>query len=186
MGKINRSLKILFLFNGIFVFAAMLLGPLYAVFVETIDENVLAISFSWAAFLLSATLFTYIVSQRGDSLREKEYLLMGGFLIRGVSWLLFILAGNVFHLIIIQALLGLGEALGSPSFNAIFAEHLDEGMQIKEYSSWQVIQNVITALATIIGGLIVANFGFIPLFIAMSGLAFISFFGVLVQPREVL
>ena len=186
MKKINNSLKVLFLFNGIFVFAATLLGPLYAVFVETIDDNVLAISFSWAAFLLSATFFTYIISQKGDSLKEKEYLLVGGFLIRGISWILFIFAGNFLHLIIIQILLGVGEAFGSPSFNAIFAEHLDKGMQIKEYSSWQVIQNIITALATIIGGFVINSFGFVPLFVAMSSLAFIAFFGVLLQPRDVL
>ncbi len=39
--QINGSLKVLFLFNGIFVFASTLLGPLYDVFVETIDSNVL-------------------------------------------------------------------------------------------------------------------------------------------------
>jgi MFS family permease len=118
--------------------------------------------------------------------KEREYLLLGGFLIRGIAWLLFILAGSVLHLILIQILLGIGEALGSPAFGAIFAEHLDEGMQIKEYSSWKIVENSITAIATIVGGLIVSSFGFVPLFIAMSGLAFISFLGVLLQPRNVL
>jgi len=183
---INRSLKILFLFNGFFVFAATLLGPLYAVYVKSIDENILSTSITWAVFLASATLFTYIVSKKGDSIKEKEYMLMAGFLIRAVSWLLFIFVGSIFHLILVQALLGLGEALGSPSFDAIFAQHLDEGMQIKEYSSWKLIVNGTTAIATVIGGLVVANFGFTVLFIVMSSLALVSFFGVLFQPREVL
>ncbi len=183
---INKSLKILFLFNGIFVFAATLLGPLYAVYVESIDKNVLSISITWAVFLASATFFTFIVSRRGDSVKEKEYMLMGGFLIRAVSWLLFILVGNILHLIFVQILLGLGEALGSPSFDTIFAQHLDEGMQVREYSSWKIIVNGTTAIATIIGGLIVVNFGFTVLFVVMSAMAMVSFFGVLVQSREVL
>jgi hypothetical protein len=183
---INRSLKILFLFNGIFVFAATLLGPLYAVYVESIDKNVLSISITWAVFLASATFFTFIVSRKGDSIKEKEYLLMAGFLIRSVSWLLLILVGSIFHLILVQILLGLGEALGSPSFNAIFAQHLDKGKQIRNFSSWKLVENGVVAVATIIGGLIVVNFGFATLFIIMSFMALISFFGVLMQPREVL
>jgi len=183
---INKSLKTLFLFNGFFVFAATLLGPLYAVYVESIDKDILSISITWAAFLASATVFTFIVSKRGDRIKEKEYMLMAGFLVRAISWILFIFVGSIFHLILVQILLGLGEALGSPSFDAIFAQHLDEGMQIKEYSSWKLIVNGTTAIATVIGGLIVANFGFTILFIIMSFMALISFFGVLVQPREVL
>ena len=38
----NRSLKTLFLFNGIFVFAEGLLGPLYALYVEGFDKSILA------------------------------------------------------------------------------------------------------------------------------------------------
>ncbi len=119
-------------------------------------------------------------------MKEKEYLLMAGFLIRGISWIFFIFAGNVFHLIMIQILVGVGEAFGSPSFNTIFAEHLDKVMQIKQYSTYQILNNTITAVAVVIGGFIVANFGFTPLFIIMSFLAFVAFFGVLLQPREVL
>ncbi len=184
--KINKSLKVLFLFNGIFVFASMLLGPLYAVYVESIDKNILFVSITWAVFLASATFFTFIVSQKGDSIKEKEYLLMGGFLIRSISWILFIFIGSIFHLILVQIFLGLGEALGNPSFDAIFAQHLDEGMQIKEYSAWKLVVNGATAIATIIGGLIVVNFGFEALFIIMSLLALTAFFGVLIQPRDVL
>ncbi len=183
---INKSLKVLFLFNGLFVFASNLLGPLYAVYVESIDSSVLAISTTWAVFLSSATLFTFIVSRKGDKIKEKEYLLMGGFLIRGISWILFIFAGNIYHLILIQILLGIGEAFGSPAFDTIFAQHLDEGMQVKEYSSWKLIVNGTTALATLLGGIIVASFGFTFLFAGMSFLAFLSFFGVLFQPREIL
>ncbi len=186
MKKINKSLKILFLFNGIFVFAAMLLGPLYAVYVETIDANILSISVTWSVFLVSATLFTLIVQRKGDGIKEKEYLMMAGFLIRGISWFLFIFAGSIWHLIIIQILIGLGEALGSPSFDAIFAEHLDKGMQIREYSTWKLIVNASNALAAILGGIIVYFFGFSFLFIIMSVLAIISFLGVLLQPRDVL
>ena len=41
------------------------------------------------------------------------------------------------------------------------------------------------ALATVVGGAIVAQFGFPALFTLMSALAIVSFFGVYLQPKRV-
>lgn len=83
---INSSLKILFLANGIFSFAGSMLGPLFAVFVASFDKNILSVSLTWATFLFSTTVFTYVISLVGDKIREKEYLLMAGFLVRAAVW----------------------------------------------------------------------------------------------------
>lgn len=99
---------------------------------------------------------------------------------------MFIFAGNVFHFVFLQILLGLGEALGTPAFDAIFAEHLDGGKHIEEYADWKLILNWTTAVGTILGGLVVTTLGFSWLFAIMSVLAVLSFFGVLVQPRKLL
>ena len=37
-------------------------------------------------------------------------------------------------LLVAQFLLGIGEAVGTPAFDVIFAEHLDKGKHINEYS----------------------------------------------------
>lgn len=182
----NKALKILFAYNGIFVFAANLLGPLYAVYVGTISDNVFLISATWAVGLLATSIFTFAVSKRGDLLKEKEYLLMAGFLIRAIAWFLYIGIDNIFQLILLQILLGLGEAAGSPAFNAIFAEHLDFGKHIQEYSSWMMVSNVLTALGTVAGGLVASVFGFQWLFVCMGSFALVSFFGILAQPRKLL
>jgi len=183
---LNKSLKTLFIFNGIFVFAGSLLGPLYALYVGTFDKNILSVSVTWASFLAATFIFTLIISKLGDKAKEKEYLLMAGFLVRAVAWFMFIFAVNIFHFVFLQVLLGLGEALGTPAFDSIFAEHLDSDKHIKEYSDWKLIVNGTTAVGTIIGGLVVATFGFGLLFAAMSGLAAVSFLGVLIQPRKLL
>ncbi len=182
----NKSLKILFIYNGVFVFAGSLFGPLYAVYVGLLDKNILSVSLTWSVFLIATVIFTFIISRIGDRIKEKEYLLMAGFLVRALAWLLFIYATNIYHLIFLQILLGLGEAFGTPAFDAIFAEHLDSGKHVEEYSDWKLVLNVTTGVGTIIGGIIATKLGFQWLFIAMSILAIISFFGVLVQPRKLL
>jgi MFS family permease len=184
--KINKSLRVLFVLNSIFVFAGSLLGPLYAIYVRGIDSKVISVSLSWAVFMFSSTVFMYFVSKYGDKIKEQEYLLAGGFLVRCLAWFGYIFVFNLSSLIILQVVLGLGEALGTPSWNAIFAKHLDEKKEIMDYSNWDIINNLMIAVATIVGGVLVTCFGFNLLFVIMGLLALVSFVGVLVTPRKVL
>lgn len=182
----NRALRVLFFYNGIFILGGSLLGPLYAIFVSEIDNNILAVSITWSVFLLSTTLFIFIISKIGDQIKEKEYLMMAGYLVRAIAWFLFVFTTSISQLVVLQILLGLGEALGTPAFDAIFAEHLDSGKHIAEYSDWKMIQNIVLAIGALSGGLIVANFGFNVLFLLMSILAMLSFLGIYLKPRELL
>jgi MFS family permease len=182
----NGALKTLFIYNGIFVFASGLLGPLYAIFVETIDKNILSISLSWSAFLMSTTLCMLFLRKFGDSIKEKEYLLLGGFLIRAFVWFSFPFISTILILILLQILLGIGEAIASPAFDAIFAEHLDDGHHVREYTDWKLISNIASAIAVILGGIIIKYTGFSILFLIMGSLALVSFIGILLKPRRLL
>ncbi len=180
----NVTLRVLFLSNGIFVFADSLLGPLYAVFVQKFADGVLAISISWTTFLISTTLFTFLIARVGDKIR-KDDLLMASFIIRAIVWLSYIFVGNILQLIALQIFLGIGEALGSPSFGAIFAEHIDKNHHIEEYADWRLIANIVTAVGTMLGGVIVTRLGFEYLFLAMSLLAIVSFLEILHRSKKV-
>jgi MFS family permease len=182
----NKALNTLFVYNGIFVFATSLLGPLYAVFVETIDSNIIYVSLSWSAFLASSTLCMLLMRNYVDRIVEREYLLMGGYLIRAIVWFTFPLITTIEVLILLQVLLGIGEALGTPAYDAIFAEHLESNKHVKNYTDWKLITNVVGAIAIIIGGLLVSEFGFAILFYLMGILASISFLGVYMKPRNLL
>ncbi len=184
--QINKSLKVLFTLNSIFVFGGSLFGPLYAIYVQGLDNKIVTVSLSWAVFMISSTFFMYFVSKYGDKVKEQEYLLAGGFLVRAIAWLGYLFVTNITGLILIQIVLGLGEALGTPAWNAIFAKHLDGHKEIMDYSNWNIINNLLVALSTVLGGILVTYFGFSILFVAMSMLALVSFAGVLITPRRVL
>jgi len=182
----QNALKVLFISNGIFVFADRLLGPLYAIFAEKFDANILSVSFSWFVFMLSATIFTFIVARYGDKIKEKEYLLAAGFIIRVISWIIYIFTNSLLMFIFIQVILGIGEAVGSPAFDSIFAKHLDKGAEINEYSTWKLVQNFSLAVASLIGGFIVYFLNFNVLFVLMALLGLFSTVIVLSQPRKLL
>lgn len=111
---------------------------------------------------------------------------MAGFLVRAAVWGGLTMINSLWLLVVAQILLGLGEALGSPAFDSIFAEHLDRNKHVREFSDWKLIYNLTMAAGTILGGLLAVRFGFNVLFLTMSFLAISSFIIVWRQPRRVL
>lgn len=178
----NKFLRILFLYNGIFVLAGSLLSPLYALYVGKLNSGILPVSLSWATFLFSTTFFIYLLSKTGDRFKNKRLLIAVGYLIRAVCWFVMALITNVEQLIAVQFILGIGEALGTPAFDAIFAEHLDRNKHMMDYSDWKVISNAFLVIGTLIGGAIASKFGFHYLLFTMSFLAIISFAGIILHP----
>ncbi|KKT81443.1 MAG: Major facilitator superfamily protein [Microgenomates group bacterium GW2011_GWC1_44_9] len=142
------ALKVLFISNAIYMFAALLLGPLYAVYVQGIGGGVLLVSVSTALSL--------------------------------------IFVNNALLLILLQVLFGLGDALGTPIFGALFAKHTIKKEEVLEYSDWSLIANLVMALGTLIGGFIVSGLGFTFLFVTIGVLCFISAGWILFTPRKVL
>lgn len=178
----DHLLKSLFLFNGIFVFAGSLLGPLYALYVLKLGDGVISVSTSSALFMAATTLFTFLVSQLKDGQKREEDLLRAGFLLRAFVWFAYTQIHTIPQLLFLQIINGLGAGFGSPAFDALFAEHLDKSHHLHEYADYQVLTNLLTALGTFLGGLLVAKFGFTPLLYVMSGTALISFFGFFFLP----
>jgi len=183
---VNKVLKTIFISNGVFVFAASLLGPLYAVFVETIEKDIFTISLTVTALLISSVVFSYLISLFKDKY-FNEYLMLGiGFFIRALVWGSYIFVGSISQIIILQVILGFGEAIGSPAFNAIFAEHLDKSKHISEYAKWSVLDKTIAAIGVTAGGFIAANYGFQVLFGAMSVFALAALLVLSIYRKQVL
>lgn len=184
--KNNSALRTLFFYNSIFVFAANIIGPLFALYVQKFQTNVITISGIWAIYTIFTTIFTYLIYKFGDHIKEKEYYLLAGYLIRSFSWFFYIFAKNINTILFIQILLALGESFGSPAFDAIFSEHIDSKKRISEYSEWKIISNLSIAFAGLLGGFLVYKFGFEALFLTMSLISLFCFFGILTKPRKLL
>ncbi len=184
--KVSNSLRVLFAVNSIFVFASQLLGPLFAVYVLRIDGGIMLISLATTTFLLSSTLFLTLISKWGAVIKQKEFMLAAGYLLRALGWLGYIFVSTPISLVLLQLIFGLGDALGTPSFSAIFAEHVNKENDVSMFADWSVISNVIMALGTILGGLLVTIWGFNVLFVIMAVMAMASFTIILMMPRRVL
>ena len=181
----NQALKVLFASNAIYLFAALLLGPLYAIYVQKIG-GILLVSVSTAVFYVSSTMFLMFMARWGDRVKEKEIMLVASYIIRGIGFLSYIFLDSALVLILIQMLFGLADSLGTPTFGALFAKHVDKREEVLEFSDWSIVSNLVMALGTIVGGFIASTLGFNSLFVIISTLCFVSAGWVLFTPREVL
>lgn len=183
---LNRSLKVLLVINLIFCFGSTLLGPLYAVFIKEIGGSILTIGWAFAVYMITVGAVAFLAGKLGDNIKEKEYLLGVGYLIRAVGFFLYIFVGNTLHLLLLQFFLGTGEAIANPAFKAIYSIHLTRDKESSQWGIWDMSYSIIVGLAAILGALIVNFFGFAALFYTMSGLSILSFIILMLQPRKLL
>ena len=172
--------------NVLFVFGAFMFPPLFALFVEEIGGGVFNAGSIWATFAIFTGISMFIVSRFGDRIKEKEYLIMGGYFFRLVGWMCYFFATSLWHLYVLQIVLALGEALGTPAFNALFSEHLDKGRYVKQWGAWSSLALIVGGIAALLGGIVTSLFGFKILFLLMAFLAALSLIFLLVQPRKIL
>lgn len=182
----NKSLKLLLSINSVFVLVANLLGPLYAVYIEGLGGSIAMVSGTWSVMLLTTTLVNFALIRFGDRIREHEYFLIAGFIFRAIAWIGFAFAGSLLAIIILQIIVGLGEAVGSTGFDAIMAEHLDKSSHIRDYAVWKTISNVLASIATLVGGFVVTWYGFNPMFYFMGLVALLCAVITYMLPRRAL
>lgn len=182
----NKSLRLLLSINSLFVLAGNLLGPLYAVYITGLGGSVAVVSGTWSIMLFTTTIVNLILIRYGDKVKEHEYYLIGGFIFRAIAWIGFAVSYSLTSVIVLQIVMGIGEAVGSTGFDAIMAEHLDKSSHIRDYAVWKTISNLIAATATMLGGFVVTWYGFTSMFYFMGGVAIFCAVFTYLLPRKAL
>jgi MFS family permease len=183
---LTRPLKILLSTNGLYYLAGAMLGPIYAVFVEEIGGDILDASFAFSIFAIVAGITAFLSGRYTDKIKQPELIIALGYFIISIGYFYYIFVGAVWQLFIAQALIGLGGAVYSPAFDAIYSIKLKKKSAGSAWGAWEIMYYITTAAGAIIGGLIVTYFGFTPIFVIMGTLTFISAFYIYLLPRNVL
>lgn len=172
----NNTLKILYLSNTVFVFAASLLTPVYALFITKIGGGAELAGILFGIEFISVSLVSLVIIRLKDRTSLDHKLLHIGFLMRGFCWLLLAFIQTIPILLVVQVLTGIAEAVATPAFQTLVSEHLDREKRLTDYSKMELIKNPVIAIASILSGFIIARFGFNTLFGLMAIFAFTSSF----------
>lgn len=161
-----------------------MLGPIYALFVNRIGSDLLDASSAFAVYA-AAGLTTLISGQYADKLKENELIVVLGYTLMGTAFFSYTLVNSLGSLLLVQVAIGLGEAIYSPAFDAIYSKHLDGHKSGRQWGAWESLNYFTTALGAISGGFLATFFGFNSLFIAMGLLCFTSAIFIFHLPRRV-
>lgn len=164
----NRSLKFLLISNAVFVFAGSLFVPLYAIFVVELGGGIELAGSLVALEFTVAWLASLAIVRLRDRQGLSIMLLKVSFFMRSLVWLILGFWPSIYTLIVVQIIHGMTQAIGSPAFNSLVSEHLDNKQHIREWGTWELIKSPITATASIFGGFIASQFGFELLFVIMG------------------
>lgn len=86
---LNRALRILLTTNASILMAGAMLGPIYALFVERIGGDLMDASMAGGIFALAAGLTTLVSGRYSDSIKEKELVVIVGYIIMGIGFFLY-------------------------------------------------------------------------------------------------
>ena len=184
--KNTKALKVLLITNAMVLIAPAMLAPIYAIYVEKIGGDLLDASFTGGVFALVAGITTLIAGKYADKIKENELIVVFGYFVMGLGFLLYVFVNSVIFLFLVQALIGFAEAMYLPAFDALYSKHLSWKNAGKEWGAWESMNYFTTATGAMVGGIIVSLFGFIFVFLLMAILCFTSGIYIYFLPRKVL
>lgn len=182
----NRGLKILLVTNSIILLAGATLGPIQAVFVGKIGGDLMDIGLASGIFSFVAGVTVLISGKFTDKLKEPELIVVVGYLIVAAGFLSYLFVNSVLLLFVSQIIIGFGEAIYNPAFDALYSKHLNTRKAGSQWGLWEAANYFTAALGAVIGGVVAKNFGFTPIFIFMGMLCIISAIYIYFLPRKVL
>ena len=163
--------------NNLWYFAEGMFGPLLAVFAERIGGDLLDITWAWAIYLVVTGVLNILVGKLCDlKVFDTAKVMLIGYFINAVAVFGFLLVHNATDLFVVQAGIGLGTALATPTWDALYSKYENPKHFIHSWGLAKGQAEIFMGIAIIIGGLIVKEWGFNFLFITMGSIHLIATF----------
>ncbi len=170
--NVNFIIKILILSDFLIWSSNQLLAPIFAIFVvEKIGDSIEVVGIAAAIYLITKSIFEIPVGAYIDKAKDERYDLYTAFIgtvLTAVVYFLYIYIDSVFHIYVLQALMGVGAALAFPGWYSIFTKHVDNGKEAFEWSLYDVLLGMGMAFTAALGGFLVQKFGFDTLFVLIG------------------
>ncbi len=169
-----KNYHLILLSYALSMFSDGILIPIYAFFVQKVGGGILETAGAVSAFSIVAGMTTIVITRKPwESHHRLLFLWSGWFLwLLGVISYLFIY--NVETLFVAAILTGFGAALSNPALDAEFSEASADNL-FQGWGSFEGINNIVSAVAALFGGIVVIRFGFDVLIYSMIVTATASF-----------
>lgn len=164
----SRTTKILLLGANIWYFGEGMMGPLFAVFAEKVGGDILDITWAWATYLIITGIMYILVGRLLNGKPYKEKIMVLGYALNAIFTFSYLYVSSPVQLFMVQAGLGISEAIGTPAWDSLYAKNLSEDMDAYAWGLSTGQSQIVTGVAFGIGGLITHFISFRVLFITMG------------------
>jgi MFS family permease len=168
---LNKELRILLFSSLIWFFGEGMLGPLFAVFAGKIGGDILDISIAWSLYLIAMGIMMIIIGKLSDTKINKKKLMLTGYTLNAALTFCYLLVDNPLQLLIVQVGLGIATALATPTWDALYSRYAQKHNCKSLGTCWGLsdgLEEIVTGIAIILGGLVVVYISFTTLFVIMG------------------
>lgn len=150
-----------------------MLGPLFAVYTERIGGDILDITWAWAIFLIISGALSIYFGKLADNYNTEKVMIIG-YALNAIFTFGYLFVATPAHLFLVQIGLGIASAMATPSWNALYDKYSSRKSKGLIWGLASGQADLLTGVAIIIGGFIVANYSFKVLFITMGSIQLIA------------
>jgi MFS family permease len=165
--SLSRQARLLLKISFLTAFAESMLVPVYAVFTEKVGGSILDAGIAFAAFSIATGVIVAVVGTRSWFQDHIKGFLILGFLGSALCDLSYVFVQNKWQLFAAQTVAGLATGLIEPAWDSLFTDDIEHS-SARHWSIWAGGSHMVTGLAALAGGLIVAYGSFTILFVAMG------------------
>ena len=166
--RLSRTTKILLIGANIWYFGEGMMGPLFAVFAEKVGGDILDITWAWATYLVFTGVMYILVGKLINGKKYKEKVMVFGYALNALFTFGYLFVSNPTQLFLVQAGIGLAEAICTPAWDSLYAKNLTDDMDSYAWGLSTGQSQIFTGIAFGIGGLIIHFISFEVLFITMG------------------
>ena len=170
----SRTTKWLLVASSLWYFGEGLFGPLFAVFSEKVGGDLLDITWAWALYLIITGIAYVAIGRIFNRSKWKYHLIVVGYGLNTLFTFAYLLVEDTTSLLLVQAGLGLAEAICTPSWDALFASDMEEQDNTFLWGIANGHTHFVSGVAIAVGGLIAYHFSFETLFILMGCIQLIA------------
>jgi MFS family permease len=172
------SIRSLLLVCTFVSFAINLLGPFYALYLEHFHVDIFMVSLITAANPISKVFFGWLYSIFSKKYKFELEAFFVSLALISIAYLGFAFAQNIYHIFLIQIIIGLSDAIRIPTENYLLTRNTTNDNCKYHFSIKSIGTDFAVVISLLSGGLIVKNFGFDALFYVMSSITLIPTFAI--------
>ena len=160
----NKIVRTLLTTESLWSFGAGLFFPIFAIFSSGVGGDITDAGIAAAIFIFVTSVLEYPIGKLIDRYHEKFFIVADYFL-EALVFIGYIFVQNIFQLFILQALLGLANAIGDPAWESLYDRSTPNKKSGSSWANSHFFVGIFNAIGILIGAYLVDLYGFSPVFL---------------------